>query len=89
MTWNVESAGIASGRFSLLLVTAVKAGFHEHYTDVLAAIAREAVEKMVAQQKNGPCTTMNPHWRDLTPEVWRAGAALIETSGMNDKNGPR
>jgi putative endonuclease len=43
---------------------------YEHCTDVLAAIAREKqLKRWSRSKKMALITTMNPHWRDLAPEV--------------------
>jgi putative endonuclease len=43
---------------------------YEHCTDVLAAIDREKQLKRWSRSKKvALITTMNPHWRDLGPEV--------------------
>ena len=44
--------------------------YYEHSTEVLAAIAREKQLKRWSRSKKvALITTMNPHWRDLAPEV--------------------
>jgi predicted GIY-YIG superfamily endonuclease len=72
MTWRVESANIAPGKFrGLLPVTAArKLVYYEYCGDVLAAVEREKQLKRWSRSKKvALIATVNPHWRDLAPEV--------------------